>query len=171
MNKEDVIKIKSTRILDTKYFAVLISYQNEEILKRNEFSDEIGVASINCPAYDSFTKTLYIRGKKELKDDNILIVEEEDYEIIKDKINKINEKYGVKKDWVPDSNNDYYYFIDMDCYDCFDWTVETEKYKFVDDSDFKIHNIFKCKEYAEEALKEVQESIVNIFRKYRNMED
>ena len=171
MKREDVIKIKSTRILDTKYFAVLISYQNEEILKRNEFSDEIGVASINCPAYDSFTKTLYIRGKKELKDDNILIVEEEDYKIIQDKVNKINEKYGIREDWTPKSNKDNCYYISTDYYDCFNWEVEKVRYEFISNNYLKMNNIFKNRELAEKALKEVQESIVNIFRKYRNMED
>lgn len=91
--EETVLQIEYTPVYDK--YAVRISYQDEEVLCRNEFEDtEIGVSSVCNPALHF--GILYIKGFSEKNDDRIIIATKEELDIIKEKVKRINEKYGSK---------------------------------------------------------------------------
>lgn len=107
MEKEEVLKLEYLKINDD-YTIATITYQNDEILKRNHFKDyELGVKSFVNPEF--VYPNLYVRGyKTEL--DNLPITIPNDYvEFVKEKVKNINEKYGIAKKWYPDINDRYYY--------------------------------------------------------------
>ena len=90
---KEVLKLEYQEVFDK--VAVRVVYQDEEVLKRGEFKDEdIDVFSCWKP---QFTEgELHIKCVKEC-DNNIFLVSKQEAEIIKEKVRKINEKYGAKE--------------------------------------------------------------------------
>lgn len=94
MEVENVLELGYQEVFDK--VAVRIKYQNEEVLKRDNFIDEkIGIASISSP--DFHMVNLYIRGSNVNMDDYCELITKEKAEEIKEKVRKINEKYGIRK--------------------------------------------------------------------------
>lgn len=92
-SEETVLQIEYMPVFNE--YAVRISYQDEEVLCRDKFEDtEIGVSSVCNPALHY--GILYIKGFSEKNDNQIIIATKEELDIIKDKVKRINEKYGSK---------------------------------------------------------------------------
>lgn len=107
MQKEEVLKLNYVMINDD-YTIATITYQNDEILKRNCFNDnELGIKSLILP--DFIYPTLYIRGLNSKADNKPILIPNEHVEFVKDKVQKLNEKYGIPKKWRPKINDKYYY--------------------------------------------------------------
>lgn len=103
--KEDVLKVKYERVFDK--YAIKIVYQNEEVLKRHEFFD-CGVRSVSFPYYLKEQKVFCIRGLNIDKDDSIMIVNDDELQYILERVNEVNEKYGIIKIWRAGDGEHYY---------------------------------------------------------------
>lgn len=147
MEKEKVLEIESQEVFDR--VAVRIKYQNFEVLKRGEFEDRgIGVVSFNNPCYLSYPyNQLHLKGKFKIDDDFIFTVTKEDFENIKNMVEKINEKYGIPKRWRADDGERYYY---IDSYQrILDKTDLTHSY---DDMRYEMGNYFETEEEAQKII-------------------
>lgn len=148
MEKENVLEIEFKELWDND-FAWKIVKQNEEILKRNEFIDkELNVESFRSPEFLSLKNKLYIRGSEKILDDNISICNQEEKELIEEKVKTINEKYGIKKRWRAEKYEIYYLmFPDFSVFNDKDWHSVT------DNACYDFGNYFKTEaealEYAE----------------------
>lgn len=121
MKKEEVLKLEYTKINDD-YTIATITYQNYEILKRNCFNDnELGIKSLILP--DFIYPTLYIRGLNSKADNKPILIPNEHVEFVKEKVRKLNEKYGVVKKWCPNIDDNYYSI-------CFDFISNVSLYSW-----------------------------------------
>ena len=144
MEKEKVLEIETQEVFDK--VAIRIKYQNFEVLKRGEFKDEeIIVESACVPDYINLNNKLYIQGEAESADNRIFLIDKEDLKNILEKVNKINEKYGIPKRWRA-KENDCYYTI---------FGENIEKKSLADDKFYNLGNYFKTKEEAEKVKKEL----------------
>ena len=153
MEKEKVLEIETQEVFDK--VAIRIKYQNFEVLKRGEFEDrEIKVKSAWAPQYVIYDDKLYIRGKETDEDNAIFFVDKKKLEKILEKVNEINEKYGIPKRWRAEELEEYYIIksdgeiIEVD-----------EEFLDFDDKHYKLGNYFKTKEEAQKVIdsKEWQE--------------
>ena len=144
MEKEKVLEIESQEVFDK--VAVRIKYQNFEVLKRGEFKDEeIIVESACVPDYINLNNKLYIQGEAESVDNRIFLVDKEDLKNILEKVNKINEKYGIPKRWRAEENDCYYTIFGENI----------EKKSLADDKFYNLGNYFKTKEEAQKVKEEL----------------
>lgn len=110
MDKEKVLEIEFQEVFDK--VAWRVTYQNEDVLQRNRFEDrELRVRSCMEPSNDS--EFLFLRGDLINKDIKVCIATKEEAEIIKQKVDAINEKYGIPKRWRA-KKGEVYYYIDSD---------------------------------------------------------
>lgn len=94
MKKVLEIEIKE---INEEYSAWWVSYQNEEMLPRGEFRDEeLKVYSFDKPLFSKITDNLYILGRYKKEDLMPCVIKNSNIALLKEKINKINEKYGRK---------------------------------------------------------------------------
>ena len=153
MEKEKVLEIEFQEVFDK--VAVRIKYQNFEVLKRGNFyDDETEVESCFAPEYCEYNNKLYIQGEEKNKDSKILLVNKEDFENIKNMVEKINEKYGIPKRWRADDGERYYY---IDSHQrILDNTDLTHSY---DDMRYELGNYFQTEAEAQRVInsKEWQE--------------
>lgn len=151
--KDDVLSIKTTQI-NNKYSAVEITHQNEDVLKRYEFSDkEIGV---ECSVYPDYSHgTLYIKGSIDSKDNVPFIVENKYLKDIEEKVRLINEKYGIPKRWRAERNCAYYFISDNMNIIC-----SEEIYNSICDVRYTKGNYFKTEEDAMEKLEKIKNILV-----------
>lgn len=103
MPRENVLKIEHRKVFDK--YAVRIVYQNDDILERDIF-DDCGVKSIANIEYRN--NVFYIRGTDLTKDYDVIIVDESQMQDIFEKVNKVNEKYGIIKRWRASEKECYY---------------------------------------------------------------
>lgn len=107
MEKEEVLKLEYLKINDD-YTIATITYQNDDILKREYFDDDkLEVISTRQPEFEY--PFLFVRGYKTELDNKPIIIPNEDLQFVKEKVKKINEKYGIAKKWYPDIDDRYYY--------------------------------------------------------------
>ena len=146
MEKETVLEIEFQPVFDK--WAWRITKQNEEILERNVFKDE----ELNVESFESqeFRKmgiksVLFIRGYSKKGDNDIQICTTEEKALIEEKVKAINEKYGVKKRWRAEEDNEYYY-IDSE----FSIRSDNDNYVISDNNKYMNGNYFRTKEQAEE---------------------
>ena len=146
MEKENVLEIEFQPVWDK--WAWRITKQNEEILKRNNFKDE----ELNVESFESqeFRKmgiksVLFIRGYSKKGDNDIQICTTEEKALIEEKVKAINEKYGDKKRWRAEEDNEYYY-IDSE----FSIRSDNDNYVISDNNKYMNGNYFRTKEQAEE---------------------
>lgn len=152
--KEDVLKVRFERVFDR--WGMKISYQ-DDILKGGTFVDsDIKISSNYNIEYDRVDNWLYVLGKNDSNDDNIIIVTDEEKEIIEDKIKKINEKYGVEKRWRAEKGDKYYFISGSSFYIEDDYDMRDN----IDDERYEIGNYFKTKELAEKKVKEIKELLL-----------
>ncbi|WP_339009659.1 hypothetical protein [Fusobacterium animalis] len=153
MEKEKVLEFE---IIKTNNFGIIgMLKQNTRILKRN--TDTEYSRSYNFPSWDFINKKLYTYGDEKY-DNLIFTVPREDIDLFLDKINCINEKYGIPKRWRTEEGEEYY-FLDSKCKI---FAAYDKKNKF-DDDFFKLGNYFKTKEEAEK----VKEELENFWAKVR----
>lgn len=142
MEKENVLEIKIVKVND-KESAWYISYQNEEVLKRGKFKDdELKVYSDTSPAF--CYNVLFLRGERKFLDYSVRIIPNENVEKLKEKVQKINEEYGIPKRWRVEESEIYFYI------------GEGGKVKYTydffcedDDGNYEIGNYFKTEEEAQ----------------------
>lgn len=107
MEKEEVLKLEYTKINDDYTIATIV-HQNDEILKRDAFYDnELKVISGAKPEF--VYPFLYVRGYKTELDNMPFAIPNEHLQFVKEKVKKLNEKYGIPKKWRPKINDKYYY--------------------------------------------------------------
>lgn len=141
MEKEKVLEVEFQEVFDK--VAWRIAYQNTSILKRDVFRDkEIGVVSRFSPCFDG--EILFIQGINDFKDNEMNIASKEEAEIIKRKVDAINEKYGTIKRWRAKIGEAYYY-IDSDG----TIALKEECGTTMDDGRYKFGNYAKTKEELE----------------------
>lgn len=164
-NKEyNVLTLEYQKVFGTKV-AIQIVYQDCTILKKGEFFDsELNVISSKRFGFDfdDDTKRLFILGSNEELDFDAIIVTEEDAEIIKDKVRKLNEKYGKLKRWKG-SCGDKYYFIQF-ANDGMEIEGTEELNDSIDLSYWQYGNYFKTEEEAQKVVDKIEE----IFKEIRN---
>ena len=98
MNK-NILEVKFTKINDA-YSVGEIVYQDEKILERGVFDDKnLKISSFVKPALEGHM--FLIRGKYRQEDTIPFVIKNEHLEDLKDRINKLNKKYGHKKIWLP----------------------------------------------------------------------
>lgn len=155
MEKEKVLEIKIER-MNNEYSAWCITYQNEEILKRGEFSDSklMVYSSIQPTFCIDYMERLFLWGKNKELDNTVNIIPNYYVSQLKEKVNVVNEKYGIPKRWRANRNEKYYYIglygeVDFD----------EENGHIIDDKKYELGNYFKTKEEAEKVAnsKEHQE--------------
>lgn len=106
MEKEEVLKLEYLKINDNYTLATIV-YQNDEILKRDAFYDnELKVISSAKPEF--VYPFLFVRGYNTELDSISFVIPNEHLEFVKDKVRKLNEKYGIAKKWCPNINDNYY---------------------------------------------------------------
>lgn len=157
---EEVKEMEVENVLELEYqevfnkVAVRIKHQNEDILKRSKFKDEeIGVRSASYPDFNS--KDLYIRGCDYDEDSHFDIVSKEKAEQIKEKVRKINEKYGIRKRWRA-KNGDKYFCITRDLGD-FIVDKWTDDRCISDNKNYESNNYFETREGAERVLEKIKQ--------------
>ena len=148
--REDVLQIEFQPVFDK--WAWRITFQNEDVLKRGEFTDR----ELNCESCDSpefLNGVLFIKGKSEEYDDKINLCTTKEKTSIEEKVRGINKKYGIKKRWRGKRDEKYYYV------DTYNGYVATTSEKGFEDDDFnhEIGNYFKTLELAEKYLSDLKE--------------
>ena len=160
MEKENVLEIETQEVFDK--VAVRIKYQNFEVLKRVKFYDEeIRVDSFLVPGYIKEHNMLYVQGELQSQDNKIFLIDKEDLKKILEKVNEINEKYGIPKRFKPE-NCEEYYFILSDGY-----VISKLNYMTTEDkSRYELGNCFG----TEEEAKKVKEELDKFWERVRNEE-
>lgn len=152
--ENDVLRVEFDKIFDK--WGMRITYQDER-LKRGTFTDrKIKVSSNYNIEYDRINNWLYILGKNKGKDNNIIVVSDEEKEIIEDKVKRINENYSVEKGWRAEENKTYYFISASNFYIDDDYDIRDK----IDDERYKIGNYFRTKELAKKKIKEIKELLL-----------
>lgn len=150
MEKEKVLEVEFQDVFDD-YVAWRITYQNEEVLKRGKFEDtEIKVGSTLIPYYDDLG-ILFIWGISNDMDCRVVVSSKEEAEIIKQKVDAINEKYGIPKRWRAEIGEKYW-FIDTEFSVCY----SVEQNFIRDGKRYKVGNYFKTEEEAQVKLDKIK---------------
>lgn len=148
MIKEPVLRIEHEKVFDK--YAVRIIYQNEEILKRGEFED-CGIRSLSSPDYSTQDNIFYILGLNTCLDNDILIVNDRELQYIFEKVNEVNEKYGIIKRWRENKGECYYTILsDGEIF------LILEKGSIEDNNRYEIGNYFQSIKDARRVLDSVQ---------------
>ena len=164
MEKETVLEIEFHPVWDK--WAWRITKQNEEILIRNNFKDEeLNVKSFRSPEFFSLQKELFIKGSEKSRDDDISICNQEEKELIVEKVKAINEKYGIKKRWRAECGK-FYYYIDS----VLDISISTEYNHALDNVCYERGNYFRTKEEAEEYVEYMRKKSLEWHEKRDNNE-
>lgn len=152
--KEKVLNVEFSKVFDK--WGMRITYQDER-LKRGTFTDsKIKVSSNYNIEYDRINNWLYILGKNKGKDNNIIVVSDEEKEIIEDKVKRINENYGVEKRWRAENGKGYYYITNSN----FGINIDFEHNDVIDNIRYELGNYFKNKELAGSKIKEIKELLL-----------
>ena len=145
MEKEKVLKFK---IIEANNFGITgVLIQNTEILKRN--MDTEYSRSYKFPSWDFINKKLYTYGDEKY-DNLIFTVPKGDIDLFLEKINCINEKYGIPKRWRAEDFKKYHYINSVG--DICDTTEE--KYD-LDNGRYELGNYFKNEEEAQKVKAEL----------------
>ena len=111
----DILRVRY-RLLnedDSSDWVWCIDHQDEEVLKRGEFSDiEWKVVSSRYPRYDSELNMLYILGEDSGLDSLTIVVSADSMSKIITKVDSINNKYK-KKLWRAEYGKYFYYINDQ----------------------------------------------------------
>ena len=145
MEKEKVLKFK---IMEANNFGITgVLIQNTEILKRN--MDTKYSRSYNFPSWDFINKKLYTYGDEKY-DNLIFTVPKEDIDLFLEKINCINEKYGIPKRWRGKRSDKYFtIFGDNEI------SETTDNYFPEDQRRYEWGNYFKTLREAEKVKEEL----------------
>lgn len=152
---EEVKEVEKERVLEVEFKEVFdkvawrITYQNEDVLSRDFEDREIGVKNVGAPFFDY--NGLCLKGRNEQGDDRILLVDKEEAEIIKQRVDAINEKYGIPKRWRAKKGEKYWYI---------DSTLKVRQmidYHWdADDLMHEIGNYFRTEDDCEDKLEKIR---------------
>lgn len=164
MEKENVLEIKVTRI-NTKYSAIEITKQDEEIIKRGKFqyeaSNGLKIISEKIIEFGEINNSLFVRGENEMLDDLPDIVPNEDIPKIEEAIKELNEKYGKVKRWRAKYGENYYYItstFNIFSTAQFEYHIDNERYEF--------GNYFKTREQAERAMPKIRKCFQDLQKEF-----
>ena len=146
MKKESVLEIEFTPVWDK--WAWRIRKQNEEVLKLGNFrDDELKVMSTSLidPSFVTLSNYLYLKSSD--LNDTVNICNDIVKRIIQDKVEAVNEKYGVEKRWRANRGGDYFYIEDH-CLICEDIDCNYNE----DNVRYNFGNYFETEEEAEKYL-------------------
>ena len=153
MEKEKVLEIEYQEVFDSVVFR--IKYQNDEILKRGKFEDwDIRVISNDNESvgYHNIHDFLNIRNNYKRADTRNFLVTKTEFKSIKERVEKLNEKYGIPKRWRAKEGG-IYWFIDTDfsgkVRDLWDQRSSDENIRY------NLGNYFKTKEEAQKVKEEL----------------
>lgn len=155
MERENVLEIEYQEVFDSVVFR--IKYQNDEILKRGKFEDwDIRVVSNDNESvgYHNIHDFLNIRNNYTRADTRNFLVTKTEFKSIKERVDKLNEKYGIPKRWRAEQKKGYFYIHSNGLVD------ETmESYKTMDNQRYELGNYFRTEEEAQKIIdsKEWQE--------------
>ena len=142
MEKENVLEFE---IIKTNDFGIIgMLKQNTKILKRN--MDTKYSRSYNFPSWDFINKKLYTYGDEKY-DNLIFTVPKEDIDLFLEKINCINEKYGIPKRWRAEDFKKYYYINSVS-----DICASTEEKQNLDNERYELGNYFQTEEEAQKII-------------------
>ena len=155
MERENVLEIEYQEVFDSVVFR--IKYQNDEILKRGKFEDwDIRVVSNDNESvgYHNIHDFLNIRNNYTRADTRNFLVTKTEFKSIKERVDKLNEKYGIPKRWRAEQKKGYFYIHSNGLVD------ETmESYKTMDNQRYELGNYFRTEEETQKIIdsKEWQE--------------
>lgn len=168
MEKEKVLEFE---IIKTNNFGIIgMLKQNTRILKRN--TDTEYSRSYNFPSWDFINKKLYTYGDEKY-DNLIFTVPREDIDLFLDKINCINEKYGIPKRWKPKLEESFFIVERVRTEVSFKWVVTDLIYKndhWIDFYAINSGNCFKTYEEAEKVVLKLEDLEKNFWAKVREGE-
>lgn len=163
MQKEEVLKLEYTKINDDYTIATIV-YQNDEILKRNHFKDyELEVKSLVNPEF--MYPSLFVRGYKTELDNLPITIPNKHLEFVKEKVKKLNEKYGIPKKWCPNIDNKYYY-ISFGCKDNINYSLWDNT--FIENRYLDKNLIFKTAEEAKFVADKILKNVDKWREEYNN---
>ena len=155
MEKENVLEIEYQEVFDSVVFR--IKYQNDEILKRGKFEDwDIRVISNDNESvgYHNIHDFLNIRNNYTSADTRNFLVKKTEFKSIKERVDKLNEKYGIPKRWR--AKKEYGYFSIMG-----DGIITEflDNYVLEDNNRYNLGNYFQTEKEAQKVVdsKEWQE--------------
>ena len=146
MKKESVLEIEFTPVWDK--WAWRIRKQNEEVLNLGNFrDDELKVMSTSLidPSFVTLSNYLYLKSSD--LNNTVNICNNVVKRIIEDKVEAVNEKYGVEKRWRANRGGDYFYIEDH-CLICEDIDCNYNE----DNVRYNFGNYFETEEEAEKYL-------------------
>lgn len=155
---EEVKEVEKEKVLEVEFQDVFdkvawrITYQNTDVLQRNKFEDkELGVRSCLEPNNDR--ECLFLRGDLIEEDSKVCIATKKEAEIIKHKLDAVNEKYGIPKRWRA-KKGEKYWFISGHSFNI----LETiDNYGKLDKTQYELGNYFKTKEDAQVKLDKIKQ--------------
>ena len=151
MEKENVLEIEYQEVFDSVVFR--IKYQNDEILKRGKFADwDIRVISNDNESvgYHNIHNFLNIRNNYTRADTRNFLVTKTEFKSIKERVEKLNEKYGIPKRWRAERSDKYFtIFGDGEFYET------TDNYLPEDVIRYELGNYFKTEEEAQKVKEEL----------------
>lgn len=148
MGKEKVLEIEYQEVFDSVVFR--IKYQNDEILKRGKFADwDIRVISNDNESmgYHNIHDFLNIRNNYRRSDTRNFLVTKTEFKSIKERVEKLNEKYGIPKRWRAQAGNLFYYITS-------DGDIESDYEDFSDENTdiYNLGNYFQTEEEAQKII-------------------
>lgn len=160
MARENVLELKIVKMND-EYSACTITKQDDDIIKRGEFefiaSNGLKIASDLRPEYISVLghQMLCIKGINCLKDNEILIISNQDIPLIEKAVNELNEKHGIIKNWRAKRNGVFYFFsgLSLQTVKLFDENSHT------DEIIYESGNYFRTEEQAKECARRIKKVI------------
>lgn len=146
MKKESVLEIEFTPVWDK--WAWRIRKQNEEVLKLGNFRDDklkVMSTSLIDPSFITLSNYLYLKSSD--LNDTVNICNDIVKRIIQDKVEAVNEKYGVEKRWRAESKETYFFINDY----C-EITSDNDWGYNEDNARYDFGNYFETEEKAEKYL-------------------
>lgn len=156
MEKERVLEFEIIKMNDFGIVGML--KQNTKILKRG--TDTKYSRGYNFPSWDFINKRLYTYGDEKY-DNLIFTVPKKDIDLFLNKINSINEEYGIPKRWRAEGVKKYY-FLNNESEIQNTWECKTKE----DEARYNLGNYFK----TEEETEKVKVELDKFWEKVRNGE-
>lgn len=147
MEKEKVLEVEFQDVFDKVAWRIV--YQNTDVLGEDFKDDDIGVEPYGCPHL--YFKTLSLRGKTKQADNRVTLVDKSQAELIKQKVDAINEKYGIPKRWRAKKGGKYWY-IDSTLRTC----QMDDYYWDTDDLMYEIGNYFRTEDECKVKLEKIR---------------
>ena len=127
-----------------------IKYQNDKILKRGKFADwDIRIISSDNESmgYHNIHNFLNIRNNYKKADTRNFLVTKTEFKSIKERVEKLNEKYGIPKRWRAAKEYGYFTIMGDDTI-----TEYIDNNVLEDENRYNLGNYFKTEEEAQKVI-------------------